>query len=205
MKNIIRFIAFTFLLFSLISFENKETISFAEFKFEKELNTHNKQLFPKLSLDTVLYNYLDSISLFLLDCDDFIQDSFYVNVYTKYNNKMDYLIFDVDVSEGLIVYPNENFKVYGSLLINEVQFIFTYYSDSLIPPPKYIDSFAELQSDSLSVCYKYDYELDFDQRILYNMWPICEKCIEESRIIYSENARSVLYTEICFSSLSRLK
>jgi len=142
MKNIIRFIAFTFLLFSLISFENKETISFAEFKFEKELNTHNKQLFPKLSLDTVLYNYLDSISLFLLDCDDFIQDSFYVNVYTKYNNKMDYLIFDVDVSEGSIEFPDEIFKIYGSLLINKVQFVFTYYTDSLLFPPRHINNYA---------------------------------------------------------------
>lgn len=200
MKIIIRLLVFTILSLPFVSYVYQKDIS-----FDKELCTSNKQLFPKLILDTVFYSYLDSISGYLLDCNDFIKDSFFVEVNTRYNNKMDYLVFDVDVSEGLIVFPNENFKVYGSLLINEVQFIFTYYSDSLIPPTKYINSFAKLQPDSLSVCYKYYHDLDFDRRILYRMWPICEKCIEESRIIYSKNARSVMYTEICFSPQSKKK
>lgn len=165
---------------------------------EKELFTANNRLFPKLNIDTVLYSYLDSIGVSLLNCEDFIQDSFLVEIRTEYNNKMDYIIFMVGVSEGSIELQSKKYNIYGSLLINNIQYVFTYYTDSLIPPPKSINSFIELCNDSIQVTYHNYNNLSCNDMFLFRMWPVCEGCREDYHIIYSKNARSVLYTDICF-------
>ncbi len=158
--------------------------------------------YPELIIDSSVYKPLEVISHSILNCNDFLKDSFFIDI--SISKKEDFLLFNLDVSEGSLPRVN-NDTIYGSIKIGGVNYVFYSYDQDTNVINNGINTFLKQTSNYKYI--KYHYQVDEPIGSMYHRWPLgCEKCKVAINVFSTNNIKksirrkkAIIYTKLCLS------